>query len=44
MLDYMETQIQALDNKINRTQVLDLTWAIRGLLISAVGTLLSFGT
>lgn len=40
---HIETRIQELDDKINRVQVLDLTWAIWGLLISFVGTAWGFG-
>jgi hypothetical protein len=44
LLDRIETQIQQLDDKVNRVQVLDLRWAICGLLISFFGTVWSFGT
>jgi hypothetical protein len=44
LLEHMETQIRELDNRLDSIQALDLTWAIRGLFISFVGTVLSFGT
>jgi transcription elongation GreA/GreB family factor len=44
VLDHIESQIRELDEKINRTQVLDLIPAIVGLGISAVGTLLGLGS
>jgi hypothetical protein len=42
-LEQIETQIRELDDKINRTQVLDLVPAIIGLGISALGTLFVLG-
>jgi hypothetical protein len=43
-LAHMESQIQQLNDRLDGIQVLDLTWAIWGLFLSAVGTVLSFGT
>lgn len=42
--EHIQSQIKALDDKINRTQVLDLAWAIRGLLITFFGILWGLGT
>lgn len=44
LLAHIEAQIKQLDDRIDGIQALDLTWAIWGLLISFVGTVLSFGT
>jgi transcription elongation GreA/GreB family factor len=43
-LAHIETQIQQLRSDLDRVQVLDLRWAIAGLGITAVGTVLSYGT
>jgi len=43
-LDEIESQIAALDARLNAKQVLDLTWAIRGLLITLGGVLWGLGT
>jgi hypothetical protein len=41
---HIETQIQQLTDRLDKTQVLDLRWAIVGLAISAFGIALSYGT
>ncbi|PJE23681.1 MAG: hypothetical protein CK431_10025 [Mycobacterium sp.] len=41
---HIQSQIQDLNQRLDRVQVLDLTWAIWGLFISFTGTLWSFGT
>jgi septal ring factor EnvC (AmiA/AmiB activator) len=43
-LERIQTQINELDQKINRTQVLDLIPAIVGLGISFLGTIFGLGT
>jgi hypothetical protein len=42
-LEHIESRIDQLDSKINRTQVLDLTLAIWGLFITTIGIALGLG-
>lgn len=44
VLDRIETEVKALNDKLDRKQVLDLGWAIWGLFVTFVGTVLTFGT
>jgi len=44
ILGRIETEVKALNDKLDSKQVLDLGWAISGLFISFVGTVLSLGT
>ncbi|BBX38911.1 hypothetical protein X011_25580 [Mycobacterium tuberculosis variant microti OV254] len=44
MREHTTSEIQAFDNKLDSKQALDLTWAIWGILVSFVGTVLSLGT
>ena len=43
-LAHIETQIEQLSDRLDSIQVLDLRWAIWGLFVTFVGTVVSFGT
>lgn len=44
ILERIESKLKELDDKLNRKQVLELTWAIWGIGITAVGAVAGFGT
>jgi hypothetical protein len=44
LLERIEIRLDEFDDRLNTKQVLDLRWAIAGLAISFVGTVLSLGT